>query len=119
MLSKQEIRQLGNRELMDELERSRRELLKRKFEVRSGSSKEAHMIKNLKRYIALLHTLTKEMKMEEKPESAKKETAAAMPAEEKKAQPKTAAKKASTKKTASAKTPAKKSKASTAKSSQK
>ena len=61
MLTKQEIRQLGNREMTDELQRTRRELLKMQFDIRSGTSKEVHMVKNFKRYIARLETLAKEM----------------------------------------------------------
>jgi ribosomal protein L29 len=86
MLTKQEIRQLGNKEMMEELLKSRRELLKSQFEVRNGTSKEVHVVKNLKRYIAQLQTLAQEMKLEIKPGMSKSETPA--PAnEEKKSTP--------------------------------
>ena len=44
MLTTQEIRQLGNKEMMDELQKSRRELLKSQFDVRNGISKEVHAV---------------------------------------------------------------------------
>lgn len=66
MLTKQEIRQLGNKEMMDELQKTRRELLKSQFDVRNGTNKETHMVKNLKRYIARLQTISKEMKIDGK-----------------------------------------------------
>ncbi len=112
MLSKQEIRQLGNKEMIDELQRSRRTLLKTQFDVRNGSSKEAHVVKNLKRYIARLQTITKEMnaaEMKAKPAGMEKTAAPAETATEAKKTPakKAAAPKKTTTK-AAAKTPAKK-----------
>jgi ribosomal protein L29 len=66
MLTKQEIRQLGDKQLVEELINSRRELLRTQFGVRNGTSKEVHMVKNLRRYIARLQTLAGEMKVEVK-----------------------------------------------------
>lgn len=99
MLSNQEIRQLGNKEMIDELTRSRRELLKSQFDVRNGTSKEVHMVKSMRRYVARLETISKEMKMEMKPLNLGKAdnagTETATPAKEEK-------------KTVAGKTPAKK-----------
>lgn len=116
MLTTQEIRQLGTREMMDELQKSRRELLRTQFDVRGGTSKEVHMVKNLKRYIAKLQTISKEMKMDPnaKAETGKTVSSAAPAAEEKKTAsapaPAKAKKAAAAKKPAAkaAKTPAKK-----------
>jgi len=124
MLTKQEIRQLGNREMTDELQRTRRELLKLQFDVRSGTSKEAHMVKNLRRYIARLETLAKEMKMEAKTNMGKAE-AAPVSEEPKKATTAQSApaeaptKKIAAKKTTAAKTPAKAAKPAKSKSTAK
>jgi len=79
MLTKQEIRQLGNKEMTAELQRTRRELLRSQFDVRNGSSKEAHVLKDLRRYVARLQTIAKEMKIDMKPTMSK---AQAAPAEE-------------------------------------
>ena len=65
MLTKQEIRQLGAKEMKEELQKSLRELLKSQFDVRMGTSKEVHVMKNLKRYIARLKTIEKETAMPE------------------------------------------------------
>ncbi len=108
MLTKQEIRQLGNKEMMEELQKSRRELLRSQFDVRNGTSKEVHAVTNLKRYIARLQTIAKEMKMDVKSNMSK---AVVAPAAEEKTPakaPKAPAKKAATKKTAAPKAPAKK-----------
>ena len=61
MLTKQELRQLGDREMMNELQKSRHELLKATFEIRTGTSKATHSVKNLKRYIATVLTISKEV----------------------------------------------------------
>lgn len=101
MLTKQEIRQLGAKEMMEELQRTRRELLRTQFDVRNGTSKEGHMVKNLRRYAARLQTIAKEMKVEMKSTMGKGE-AAAIKSEEKK--PAATAPKAPTVKKTAAKT---------------
>jgi len=63
MLTKLEIVQLGEMEMENELSRSRKDLLKTKFAIMNGHSKEIHTVKNLKRYIARLLTIMKERKM--------------------------------------------------------
>ena len=117
MLTTQEIRQLGNKEMMDELQKSRRELLKSQFDVRNGISKEVHAVKNLKRYIARLQTIAKEMKMEIKPASMGKAEDGSVTPEEKKTTKKAAAPKKAPaeKKEKAAKAPAKKTTKSTKK----
>ena len=73
MLTKQEIRQLGNKEMIEELQKSRRELLKAQFEIRTQTSKASHLVKNLKHYIARLQTIAKELKIEITPAMSKAE----------------------------------------------
>lgn len=108
MLTKQEIRQLGPREMMDELQRTRRELLKTQFDVRNGTSKEAHVVKNLRRHIARLQTIAKEMKLEMKSTMSKAEAGSVQSAEKKPAAE--TVKKTSAPKKAAAKAPAAKAK---------
>lgn len=117
MLTKQEIRQLGAKEMMDELQRTRRELLRTQFDVRNGTSKESHIVKNLRRYVARLQTVAKEMKMEMKSTMGKGE-AAPVKSEEKKPAA-TAPKAPSTKKTAAKTTAAKAKTAKTAQTAKK
>lgn len=62
MLTKQEIRQLGNKDMVEELKKARRELLKSQFDLRMGTSKEVHTMKNLRKYIARLTTIEGEVK---------------------------------------------------------
>ena len=57
MLSNQEIKNLDQKDLHSELLRARHDLLKVLVGVKSGSSKESHLIRNLKKYIARLLTL--------------------------------------------------------------
>jgi len=78
--------------MTEELQKSRRDLLKMQFEVRNGTSKEVHMVKNLKRYIAKLQTIAQELKLEMKPSGMGKAEAA--PASEDKEEKKPVAKKA-------------------------
>lgn len=61
MLTKQEIRQLSDRDLQEELLKTRRELLKTQLNFRSGHNKESHTIRNHRRYIAQLKTIKREM----------------------------------------------------------
>ena len=60
MLTLQEIRQLQVRDWNEELQKAVRELMKAQFSLRSGHSKEIHLVRNLKRYIAQLKTVAKE-----------------------------------------------------------
>ena len=46
--------------MVEELQKSRRELLKSQFDMRMGTSKEVHAVKNMRRYIARLETIKKE-----------------------------------------------------------
>ena len=71
MLTKQEIRQLGDKALNEEIASARNDLLKIKFAVRNGTSKESNLVKNLKKYVAQLKTLKRELttkKVEKKDE---------------------------------------------------
>lgn len=60
MLTKEEIRQMGPKELAREVIKTQHELLKEKFAVKSGHSKANHVLKNLRNYIARLQTIIKE-----------------------------------------------------------
>ena len=84
MLTTQEIRQLGNKELMEEMQKARRELLKSQFDMRMGTSKEVHTQKNFKRYIARLQTIAKEEASKSKPETVATATTPKAPAKVKK-----------------------------------
>lgn len=78
MLTLQEIRQLTDKDLIEELEKASRDLLKYKMDLEGGYAKEIHNVRNLKKYIAHLKTVQKENELnpvqpkEEKEE--KKET---------------------------------------------
>ena len=60
MLTKQEIRALPLKELLQEVLKSEHELLREKFAVKGGHSKASHVVKNLRIYIAQLQTIAKE-----------------------------------------------------------
>jgi ribosomal protein L29 len=66
MLSKQEIRQLDQKALEQEILVALKDLFKRDFQVKSGQSKETHMLGNLKKYIARLKTIEREMGAKDK-----------------------------------------------------
>ncbi len=60
MFTKQEIRQMELKELLQEVINVQHELLREKFNLKGGQSKASHVIKNLKKYIAQLQTIAKE-----------------------------------------------------------
>lgn len=60
MLTKQEIRQLDPKSLQQEIASAQNDLLKIRFKLKSGNSKEIHMTKKLKKYIAQMKTIEKE-----------------------------------------------------------
>ncbi|MFA5829266.1 MAG: 50S ribosomal protein L29 [Candidatus Gracilibacteria bacterium] len=60
MLSLQEIRQLQDGQWHEELAQTRKDLLKVKFSMRSGHSKESNKVRLLKKHIAQLQTIRKE-----------------------------------------------------------
>jgi large subunit ribosomal protein L29 len=62
MLTLQEIRQLSDKNLREEITSAQNDLLKIQFEVRNGSSKESHKVRQLKKQIARLKTIEKERK---------------------------------------------------------
>ena len=64
MLTLQEIRQLSEKALTEEITSAENDLLKIQFDIRNGSSKESHKIRQLKKYVARLKTLQKELKVE-------------------------------------------------------
>lgn len=63
MLTKQEIRQLTEKDLLHELTVASRELLKIKMDLEGGYAKGSHKAKALKKYIAQLLTVKKETAM--------------------------------------------------------
>ena len=60
MLTLQELRQLTDKDLMDELTRASRDLLRLKMDLEGGYTKEIHNAKALKKYIARIKTIDKE-----------------------------------------------------------
>ncbi|MBU0667579.1 50S ribosomal protein L29 [Patescibacteria group bacterium] len=62
MLTIQEIRQLPDKDLQEELQRASREYLKIRMDVESGFAKESHKAKALKKQIARIRTIQKEIK---------------------------------------------------------
>ena len=71
MLTLQEIRQLTDKDLMEELDKASRDLLRIKMDLEGGYAKEIHTARNLKKYIAKLKTINKEN--ETAPKTPKKE----------------------------------------------
>jgi ribosomal protein L29 len=75
MLTTQEIRKLQEKELIDEINRTSRDLMKAKLDLENGSSKESHKMINTRRYLARLKTIKKETeKSESQTAPAKKVT---------------------------------------------
>lgn len=64
MLTLAEIRQLSEKDLVEEIEKSSRKLLKLKIDIAGGYSKESHSKKNLRKYISQLQTVQNEIKQE-------------------------------------------------------
>ncbi len=64
MLTKQELRQLQEKELLEEIAKTSRELMKTKLEHSGKTLKETHLLKAQKRYIALASTIAKENQKE-------------------------------------------------------
>ena len=57
MLTRHELRQLQEKELLEELSKSSRELLKARMEHTSGTLKETHRLVELKKHIARMKTI--------------------------------------------------------------
>lgn len=100
-MTTQEIRQLGAQQLKVEVEKTRKDLLKTRFSIIGGHSKETHQVKKMKKHLARLLTIEKEM-----PKEKKVETAEVKPVSKAKAKS-TTTRKTATKKVAK-KSPAKK-----------
>lgn len=62
MLTKQEIRQLKEKELQEELGKASSDLLRTRMDIQSGYSKDSHKLTGLRKYVALLHTVLSEQK---------------------------------------------------------
>ena len=60
MLTNQEIRKLQEKELLDEINHTSRDLMKAKLDHVSGTSKESHKMINLRKYLARLKTIKNE-----------------------------------------------------------
>jgi large subunit ribosomal protein L29 len=65
MLTKQEIRQLQEKEIKEELDKLSRELAKAKIEHASRTLKETHKLRALKKQIARIKTIQHESKKEQ------------------------------------------------------
>lgn len=61
MVKSDELKKMGIKSLMKELEEARAQLSKVKFEVKTGQEKATHKIKNLKTYIARILTIMKNL----------------------------------------------------------
>ena len=59
----EELKKLDMAKLLEELNLSRKELFKTKFEIKSGQSKNNHVISNYKKQIARIKTLIKEQEL--------------------------------------------------------
>ena len=68
----EELKKLDIKKLNEELNENRKALFKVKFEVKSGQSKNSHLISSYKKQVARIKTLLKEMELIE---NAKKEIA--------------------------------------------
>ena len=66
MLSNQELRQLGSSELLKEIAKSSRDLMKIKMDLENGYSKESSKATKLRRYIARMKTIERENKQVKK-----------------------------------------------------
>lgn len=74
MLTIQELRQLPTKDLLEELERVSREYLKMKMNVEEGFAKESHKAKALRKQIARIRTVQREIRTEEAAKAAAKPT---------------------------------------------
>ena len=72
MLTKQELRQLQDKELREELTGTSRELMKARMDHASKTLKETHQLHALKRYIARVNTIARENEIEAKLKTANK-----------------------------------------------
>ncbi|HLG25298.1 MAG TPA: 50S ribosomal protein L29 [Candidatus Gracilibacteria bacterium] len=64
MLKVQEIRQLGDKDLLQEIDKTSRDLFKLKMDLQGGHAKESHQAKMMRRYIATMKTVKREREME-------------------------------------------------------
>jgi len=73
MLTINELRQLPTKDLHEELQRVSREYLKIKMDVEGGFAKESHKAKQLRRQIARIQTIQKEIQIEKATKPKKEE----------------------------------------------
>ncbi len=59
----EELKKLDVQKLLEELSENRKKLFKVQFEVKSGQSKNSHLISNYKKQIARVKTLLKEKEL--------------------------------------------------------
>jgi len=71
MISLQELRTLTRKELLQELEKARKELQKTRIGVRTKHLKDTSEVKKLRRVVAHIHTTLKELSLEEIVSTAK------------------------------------------------
>lgn len=65
MIKIEELKKLGDENLLEELAESQKLLFKTRFEVKNAQSKSHHHIKNYKRHIARIKTILKERNLKE------------------------------------------------------
>lgn len=61
-----ELRKMDAKKLIEELASANKEIAKARFEVRSGQSKNSHLISNYKTYIAQIKTILTEQELNPK-----------------------------------------------------
>lgn len=71
MLTVEEIRKMSEKELLEELRRSKLDLLKARLGVASRQMKETSKLKALRKYIARIKTFKRMLKIEQAPENPK------------------------------------------------
>jgi ribosomal protein L29 len=73
MLTKQEIRQMTDKDLQSEIAKTTRELMKINMDIEGSQTKGTHKKRQLRRYVARLKTIEKEFQKEDKLAESKKE----------------------------------------------
>lgn len=63
MQTKQELRQLHRKELLEELNKSTLDYIRAKMEIKNGFSKDSNKMVGLKKYVARIKTLLREEEM--------------------------------------------------------
>ncbi|MFA6521555.1 MAG: 50S ribosomal protein L29 [Candidatus Gracilibacteria bacterium] len=71
MFTVEEIKKLSEKDLLEEIRKSKFELLKTRLGISSRQSKETSKLKELRKYIARIKTFKRMLKIEQAPENPK------------------------------------------------